>query len=825
MKQISLLPFLLLCIASLLHAQDDRWVQFVSPPLVDGPVHAIYADVDAIYVGGNFNTIEGIQATHLARYDRGTQTWSSFGPGTSGPVYAIARIGDSLYIGGDFLFLGPDTVSYIAACRLSDTTWHRVDIGVNGFVYTMAVHGDDLYIGGEFEIANDVPAMNIVRWNSLTKSYDSLAGGLGSRNVGVHAITIDGDSLYAAGPFFSTGGPVGIVVNHVARWDIDSARWEALGSGVSMDASSIQQATALALAIDGDYLYVGGRFDSAGAQAATNVARWAISSGTWSAVAPPENGSAYAVHALAVLGNDLYVGARDFPPSEGNRGAPYLRRWNTTTQLWSTVGLGVDDSVLVMTVDGSRLLVGGRFSHAGDFAVNGIASWNPTATAWSALRSWPATSINGPINAMAYDQGANGLYVGGYFSVAGDLLVNNIAQLVYHIGVGQWKALGKGTNGVVKGVAVAGGKVYVGGAFTRAGDTAALNIAVWDTTTRQWSPMGGGVDGEVRAIAVVGTDVYVGGSFSEAGGSPARSIARWNGTEWSTLGAGDDEGVRGGVYALASIGNELFVGGNIFFAGSTPVEYIGRWNRSNNTWNRLAFGTGGPVYALATRGSDLFVGGTFQTAGSLTARNIARWNTQSAAWDSCGPGVENSVHAIAIAGAEIFIGGDFTSGGGTPLNFVASGNGGTSDVWRPLGSGVGGQSDSIVTSLAAGAYHVFVGGNFVDAGNERSIYFAGWLWNTQSAPREGLSSIVSLGDPLPNPTRDGFTFSLTLARPEQVRLSIVSTNGTETSIITNQLLGQGGNQIYVSTDGLATGAYLLVAHIGSDTRTLRVVVE
>ena len=56
-----------------------------------------------------------------------------------------------------------------------------------------------------------------------------------------------------------------------------------------------------------------------------------------------------------------------------------------------------------------------------------------------------------------------------------------------------------------------------------------------------------GVEGEVYAIAVSGGDVYFGGAFSSAGGIPSRNIARWDGQNWFALGPGVD----GPVYAIA----------------------------------------------------------------------------------------------------------------------------------------------------------------------------------------------------------------------------------------------------------------------------------
>ncbi|HEX5131188.1 MAG TPA: hypothetical protein VFX92_01745, partial [Candidatus Krumholzibacteria bacterium] len=58
-----------------------------APPGVDGPVHALAAAPDALYVAGEFSSASGIPAANIARWD-GT-SWSPLGAGIDGPVFAL----------------------------------------------------------------------------------------------------------------------------------------------------------------------------------------------------------------------------------------------------------------------------------------------------------------------------------------------------------------------------------------------------------------------------------------------------------------------------------------------------------------------------------------------------------------------------------------------------------------------------------------------------------------------------------------------------------------------------------------------------------------
>src|SRR5205823_7712959 len=99
-----------------------------------------------------------------------------------------------------------------------------------------------------------------------------------------------------------------------------------------------------------------------------------------------------------------------------------------------------------------------------------------------------------------------------------------------------WSGLGSGVGisaggGVVRALAVAGGDLFAGGFFTRAGGNAANNVAKWDGTS--WSSLGAGMNDEVEALAVSGSNVYAGGKFTKAGGNTAYSITKWDGNSWS----------------------------------------------------------------------------------------------------------------------------------------------------------------------------------------------------------------------------------------------------------------------------------------------------
>src|SRR4051812_43994155 len=121
-----------------------------------------------------------------------------------------------------------------------------------------------------------------------------------------------------------------------------------------------------------------------------------------------------------------------------------------------------------------------------------------------------------------------------------------------------------GAPGWVDALQVLGDDLYVGGWFDVAGimelgDTPSPgfptnNLAVWHfATSGSWESVTGGTDAQVQAFADVDGTLAVGGWFSRAGNTTAARVALYDptGPAWHSLGSGLSDGARGGSWALA----------------------------------------------------------------------------------------------------------------------------------------------------------------------------------------------------------------------------------------------------------------------------------
>jgi hypothetical protein len=163
-------------------------------------------------------------------------------------------------------------------------------------VFSLAEYNDELVAGGSFTMAGGQPVSNIARWNG--SAWRSLGSGVGPMAFGsVYAMTTYNNELCVGG-YLSTAG--GTPANRIARWD--GSDWRALGSGLSGTSN------VFALGVFRAELIVGGVFSIAGGTPANSIAAW--DGAAWHAIGSGimPGGYPHAVHALAVLGDRLFVG-------------------------------------------------------------------------------------------------------------------------------------------------------------------------------------------------------------------------------------------------------------------------------------------------------------------------------------------------------------------------------------------------------------------------------------------------------------------------------------------------------------------------------------
>jgi hypothetical protein len=163
--------------------------------------------------------------------------------------------------------------------------------------------------------------------------------------------------------------------------------------------------------------------------------------------------------------------------------------------LWHAFGGGIGDAgfnpvVRSVASYNGDLIAGGQFAEADGQPVNRIVRWD--GRSWQQMRSGVDGGSAFPtVHAMTIYNGE--LIIGGIFSHSGNFQtqLNNIAR--WDEGSQSWQPLGVGVNDGIFALEVYNGDLYAGGDFTMAGGQSANYIARWDGS--QWHALGTGISG------------------------------------------------------------------------------------------------------------------------------------------------------------------------------------------------------------------------------------------------------------------------------------------------------------------------------------------
>jgi len=346
-----------------------------------------------------------------------TNAWEA-----NGKVRAFALSGNTLYVGGKFGLLraqgGTPKIKVKSVGKIDATTgvgipgWGPIittSTGAAGQVNALGVSADGstLYIGGKFDFINGTPVKNFAAVSTSTGEVDpAFTHAFGNQ---VWVIKVTSNLIYVGGAFKQVDGQ--------SKGDIVALNQD--GSvNTTFAAVANDNVRSMAVAPDGNTLFVGGNFTTMDGIARVSVARimldtgaldpWTIPSGV--IVAPQ------VAWALLPVGNRLYGG---FGRGPNYSAAFQLDNGNVGTQVWRVNTAGNDES-LAMSPDGTRLFVGGHMGTAvltqtfcGQ-AVHGLYSVNPV-TGVVYCDWFPAITPIGSnyTGAWAMMKSGSNLYVGG----------------------------------------------------------------------------------------------------------------------------------------------------------------------------------------------------------------------------------------------------------------------------------------------------------------------------------------------------------------------------------------------------------------------------
>lgn len=164
-------------------------------------------------------------------------TWSSeFGTGPNAGVYSLLTVGVEIYVGGDFTTVGDLSASRIAKYNTITKTWSSLSgRGVDDRVTTMALVGENLYIGGSFLNivgGTTTSALRVARYNIATGMWSALGVAGSGMDGTVWNMLADASNLYISGEFTAvTSGGASSTMGAITKFDTAGDTFSKLGSG------------------------------------------------------------------------------------------------------------------------------------------------------------------------------------------------------------------------------------------------------------------------------------------------------------------------------------------------------------------------------------------------------------------------------------------------------------------------------------------------------------------------------------------------------------------------------------------------------------------
>ena len=256
-----------------------------------------------LYATGGFNRADNITVNGIAKWDG--NSWTGFGNGlrfTNGSQAngnSLAVYDNELYLVGCFDSI--DGVPANSLAKYDGVNWSAVHnlplidgIDVNHFS-TIAFYQGEIYVGGIFNSAaypNDT-IQNIIRYDG--SCWKSVGGGI-HKGWGVNKLEVYKNELYVAGSFIKSEGNIG---NNIQKWD--GINWSDMNngmSGVNGFSCFIKD-----LIVYHDDLYAAGGFIYASGIPAKYIARWDGSK--WCGFGSTFND---VINSLGVYNDNLFIG-------------------------------------------------------------------------------------------------------------------------------------------------------------------------------------------------------------------------------------------------------------------------------------------------------------------------------------------------------------------------------------------------------------------------------------------------------------------------------------------------------------------------------------
>ncbi len=646
------------------------------------------------------------------------------------------------YVGGSFTGIGgvdQDRIAHVLSTGEVDEVFAPT-FDSFGHVYSLVLDEEAglLYVGGSFSEVNGEARNGIVVLDSTDGSlFDGFALSLNSFGV-IYDLEVTSGTLYIAGNFSSISG---------------SNRYSYAGIDISSSTTSTVTdfgdswalgtfSTANAIAVDDNYLYIGGSFFGLGADFdISNLARVDIVTGdidsTWK---PGVDSTVYDIE-LTEEGT-IYVGG-SFSGVSGDSGQGYLAAIDVATEVSTGWAPELNASVEDIFVDGGTIYFAGNFS-----TVNGVTKYGAAAVdAETGLVNTGLTVVptsGSVIYAIAAQ--AERVYLGGTFTAIGGRRCEGLVAIDVDSGeptdfCHSLKRFGSVTGG--RNLLLEDNLLYVGGGFEEINGESLKYAAVFDVNTNELQDVdynlsaGFGMgDQGVYQFLIDGADIYIGGKYSSVGSNSHAALARFNkttgvydatfnpGLHYPNCCGGNDAEVRD----FLLVDDIIYVGGYFTsVTGTVDRAHLAAFSAVDSSLLDWAPEADNRVTDMQIDGtSTIYIAGNFSTINGDDRDYLASVNASTGSTTDWNPQPGGTPTALLLQDGYVYVGGSFSTIGIVDRTLFASFDltDGSLTDWNPeLDSNISASQSSINRIIKDGST-LYVAGNAITAGVQRIFNFA-----------------------------------------------------------------------------------------------------
>lgn len=548
-------------------------------------------------------------------------------------------INKQIYAGGDFDLAYKITSK--SAISASGALQFNNEIDHFDYIYNLNFSNSVLSISNEedgFFVAtyiynNEVDTSNTTIWNIDT-----------SGTLHTWKAIIDGEvlTMNKQGNFLIVGGKFnsvnGIPANNLCLIDIVSQQGVPFNLLINGPVKQIESIN--------NELVIIGDFDSINGIPQKSLAKLDISTGqliSWNPIdsgyirsAVLHNNLIYAIGDDIVVANELFNG---LVAIDLNNGVPI--QWNPV----------FNEKINFISLYNDSLILGGEFTMVDSILHPYLTFYDIGSQLFSSF-----STITAPIRKMHLDE--DKLYYASTFSYLNYYPFSILYKLsIYDLSINTTDELPGYDRFNFNCISSNSNYIFYGNLNSRYIDSTVSNLIGFNLITNEKHnlPI---VNGPIYDLLLKGDTLFIAGEFTAINNIPKQNFAAINLTNLSVLPISFN--TNGIIRSLKLINEKLFFGGDFTTVNGQPKYCLGYIDINTgivNSWNN---NISNAILTMEIADNKLFIGGTFTTINGQPRNRLASFDIQTLTLSNWSPNVNNVVYTIKDYKGVLFVGGDFT---------------------------------------------------------------------------------------------------------------------------------------------------------------------